>query len=67
VRPQVRIDILTSVSGIEFDEAWDDRLVFELDGIQVHVISRSHLIANKRATNREQDRIDLEFLERGEQ
>lgn len=63
----VRIDILTSITGVAFKDAWADRIHVELDGVQVSVISRSHLIVNKRATNRDQDRVDLKYLERNEQ
>jgi predicted nucleotidyltransferase len=63
----VRVDILTSISGVEFDDAWADRIELELEGIRVPVISRMHLIANKRAADRDQDRVDLKFLERESQ
>ena len=59
-----RIDILTSVSGVEFDAAWSQRVTRTLDGIEVPVIGRSALVQNKRASGRPKDRIDLEWLER---
>lgn len=62
----VRVDILTSITGVDFEEAWSQRLIVELDGVEVPVISRAHLIANKRAADREQDRIDLKLLEQEE-
>lgn len=57
-----RIDILTAIEGVEFEEAWKDRAEVELDGFCLPVISRKHLIANKRALGRAQDRADLERL-----
>ena len=61
--PPLRIDILTTISGVEFSEAWERRTTAELDGIEVPVLSREHLVANKRAANRPKDRLDLRWLE----
>ncbi|MFQ5720324.1 MAG: nucleotidyltransferase [Acidobacteriota bacterium] len=59
----VRIDLLTSVSGLDFSAAWDHRQILELDGITVPVISLEDLAANKRASGRPQDLVDLQWLE----
>lgn len=58
-----RIDILTSIEGVEFSEAWEDRMEVEIEGVVVPVLSREHLIRNKRALGRTQDKADLERLE----
>lgn len=58
-----RIDILTSIDGVEFDDAWKDRLQLEIDGLRVQVIGRTHLIANKKAVGRPQDLADVARLE----
>jgi len=58
-----RVDILTSVSGVEFEEAWPERVEVELEGITVPVISRRHLIQNKRSAGREKDEVDASWLE----
>lgn len=63
--PPNRIDILTSIDGVEFTAAWLARLTTTYGGEQVPVISREHLIANKRATGRAQDLLDAEQLQRG--
>lgn len=60
--PPYRIDILTSINGVEFDAAWDNRLVVDLDGVEVPFISRRDLIVNKRAVGRPQDVADVERL-----
>lgn len=57
-----RIDILTSIDGVEFEEAWEDRMEIELEGVVVPVISRAHFIQNKQATGRAQDLADIERL-----
>jgi hypothetical protein len=62
VAPQ-RIDVLTSIDGVEFAPAWADRVETELGGLRVPVLSRKHLVQNKRATGRPQDLADLAWLE----
>jgi hypothetical protein len=58
----VRIDILTSITGVNFDEAWASRLKTRFAGEPVGVLSREHLIQNKSATGRTQDAADVEAL-----
>jgi hypothetical protein len=53
-----RIDLMTSVTGVTFDEAWEDRASGELDGIPVNFIGRAALLRNKEATGRSKDLID---------
>jgi predicted nucleotidyltransferase len=62
-RPPNRIDILTQISGVEFDDAWAGREDALLDGIQVPMIGRDALLANKRASGRPKDLADLRELE----
>jgi hypothetical protein len=59
-----RIDILTSIDGVQFDEAWTDRKVIEIEGLTIGIIGRSHLIRNKKAVGRPQDLVDVTWLER---
>ena len=61
--PPVRVDFLTQISGVEWAEAWDKRIRTTLGGIPVNVVSREHLIRNKRATGRPVDLGDLGRLE----
>ncbi|MGI9038123.1 MAG: hypothetical protein ACR2GQ_04585 [Gemmatimonadota bacterium] len=61
--PPRRIDILTSITGVAFAEAWDSRRTIELEGLHIPVIGRDHLIRNKRAVGRTRDLADLEDLE----
>jgi hypothetical protein len=63
--PPLRIDIITSIDGVEFDAAWSDRVSSEYADQNVQVLSRRHLIQNKRASGRLQDLADVEALERG--
>lgn len=57
-----RIDILTRIDGVKFEEAYARRLTVRLEGTEVPVISRDDLIANKRASGRTQDLADVERL-----
>ena len=60
--PPRRIDILTSISGVEFDAAWRGRVMVDLGDQVVPVIGHEELVLNKRATGRLQDLADLEAL-----
>jgi hypothetical protein len=60
--PPRRVDVLTTISGVAFEEAWSSREVAELDGTQVFFLGRSALIANKRSSGRLKDLADIERL-----
>jgi Nucleotidyl transferase of unknown function (DUF2204) len=59
-----RIDILTGISGVTFDEAWANRKQGKIADAAVFVISRDLLIKNKRAANRDKDQGDIKLLEK---
>lgn len=61
VAPQ-RIDILTSISGIQFDQAWPHRFSVDLDGLQANIISQSDFLINKMASGRPKDLLDVDIL-----
>lgn len=65
--PPVRIDVLTSIDGVEFAEAWESRLSTRFADQKTAVLSREHLIRNKRAAGRTQDLADIEWLENPEE
>jgi hypothetical protein len=58
-----RIDILTGISGVEFDAAWPHRLPVRVEELSVACIGREDLIANKRAAGRPQDLADVARLQ----
>ena len=60
--PPVRIDVLTELSGLTFDEAWSTRTRASFGPITVDVIGRDAFIKNKRATGRARDLGDIESL-----
>jgi hypothetical protein len=61
-RPPNRIDLLTSISGVDFAQAWSTRIAAELDGLPVSFLSLQALIDNKLASGREKDLADVAKL-----
>ena len=61
-RPPIQIEILTTISGVEFAECYGGRVEDEIDGVPAKIISLEHLKTNKRASGRHQDLADLENL-----
>jgi hypothetical protein len=59
-----RIDIMSSVSGVEFDEAYRHRQTVEIEGMPIPILSYDDLVRNKRATGRDKDRLDADRLEK---
>jgi hypothetical protein len=57
-----RLDLMTSISAVDFDEAWNTREYGNLDGLQVPFISKELLKRNKAAMGRKQDLADLDYL-----
>lgn len=62
--PPMRVDILMSIPGITFNEAWQRRVTEDIEGVEMHFISKPDLIAAKRAAGRAQDLIDAALLEK---
>ncbi|NLZ04238.1 MAG: hypothetical protein GXY19_03610 [Phycisphaerae bacterium] len=60
--PPVRIEIATTISGVDFADCYADRVEDVLDGVPVSLISLAHLKINKRASGRHQDLADLDEL-----
>ena len=58
-----RVDLLTSIDGVEFDEAWPDRTEVEVEGLKIPIIGRAHLLQNKKASGRPRDLADIVWLE----
>jgi hypothetical protein len=60
--PPHRIDIMTSVVGVDFEDAWERRMPMQIDDVTVHVIGLDDLIRNKEALGRPQDLADVARL-----
>jgi hypothetical protein len=59
-----RIDILTGIDGVTFDEVWEGRVEAAFVASPLYIIGRKALIANKRAAGRDKDLLDVALLER---
>jgi hypothetical protein len=60
--PPMRIEILTTISGVDFDECFAEKVIDILDGVEVNLINIEHLKENKKASGRFKDLDDLEHL-----
>ena len=58
----IRIEILTTISGVSFEDCFKQRIVDEIDGVEVNIISLNHLKINKKESGRHKDLDDLENL-----
>jgi len=59
-----RVDIITSIDGISFDEAYEDKVTAEVEGLTIPVLSVESLIRNKEASGREKDILDVKILKK---
>ncbi len=60
--PPYRIDFLTSISGVDFEDAWNERVEAEIESVRVPVLGLKSFVQNKRASGRTKDVADLESL-----
>ena len=60
--PPRRIDVLTRISGVSFEEAWAGKFESSIGALQVPFLGLRELIRNKRASGRQKDLLDLELL-----
>jgi len=58
-----RVDIITAIDGVDFDEAWPNRIVTTIDELPVPLLGLRDLMTNKRAAGRDQDRADVSRVE----
>jgi hypothetical protein len=61
--PPNRIDVITAIDGVGFEEAWSDRIAGTYGDQAIAVIGRTHLLKNKLASGRPQDLVDARTLE----
>ncbi|HEX8846158.1 MAG TPA: hypothetical protein VF791_16015 [Pyrinomonadaceae bacterium] len=60
--PPFRLELITSISGVSFDECYNERTIATIDETEVSIISLRHLKINKKASGRFKDLNDLENL-----
>ncbi len=61
-----RIDLLTGIDGVEFDEAWKNKVSVRIDGMGIYILSKADLLKNKLSANRDKDRSDIAWLEKNQ-
>ena len=60
--PPVRVDLITSISGVTWEEAWSGRTEGRYDDVPVFFLGRAQFLVNKRSTGRIKDLADLELM-----
>ena len=60
--PPLRIEVMRSISGVNFEDCWPRRVVIEDEELQIPMISLADLRSNKRSSGRPKDLLDLEEL-----
>jgi len=61
----VRVDLMTSIEGVSWEEAWEGRAAGDCGGVPVCFLGRNEFIANKRAAGRPKDIADLDAIGEG--
>lgn len=59
-----RIDLMTQIDGVEFEDAYKEKIIVDIDRLQIPVISLDKLIKNKISTGREKDKLDVSLLQK---
>lgn len=60
--PPMRLEVMNAIDGVEFEACYERRVVADVDGVPVNIISLPDLKANKAATGRNKDKADLDYL-----
>ena len=58
-----RIDVITQVDGVEFEDAWEEHKTVEIENLGIPVIGKTQLLINKQSTGRAKDRNDALWLQ----
>jgi len=62
--PPLRIDILNEIDGVDFKEAYTNKLIIDTDGLMINYIGLNDLIQNKKSSGRKQDLVDVNSLKK---
>ena len=63
-RPPMRIDIITAISGLEFNEAYPNRTEGKYFDVNIMILGKQDLLKNKKLTGREKDRFDIDWIKK---
>lgn len=61
-----RIDLLTGIDGVGFDEAWQNKINITIDDLEIDILSKKDLLRNKLAMGRDKDQGDIVWLEKNQ-
>jgi hypothetical protein len=61
--PPLRIDIVTSIDGVDWVSAWKNKVTAKIDGLRLPFIGLRELVKNKKASGRTKDAADAEALD----
>ena len=61
-----RVDLITGIDGVGFEEAWKNKKTVIVDGIEVNILSKADLLKNKLAANRDKDQSDIAWLSKNQ-
>ena len=61
-----RIDLLTGIDGVKFEEAWSNRISIAIDNLEIFVLSKQDLLRNKVAAGRDKDQGDIIWLKKNQ-
>lgn len=61
-----RVDIITGIDGVGFNEAWGNKMTVTVDGVEIHVLAKSDLLKNKLAAGRDKDQSDIAWLKKNQ-
>ena len=61
-----RIDLMTGIDGVEFDEAWQNKIIITIDDLEIDILSKEDLLRNKLAAGRDKDQGDIVWLEKNQ-
>ena len=61
-----RIDLLTSIDGVAFDDAWRNRIIITIDDVEANVLGKGELLQNKLAVGRDKDQGDIAWLRKNQ-
>ncbi|HEV7859141.1 MAG TPA: nucleotidyltransferase [Pyrinomonadaceae bacterium] len=61
-----RVDLLTGIDGVGFDEAWQNKVSITIDDLEIDILSKKDLLRNKLATGRDKDQGDIVWLEKNQ-
>jgi hypothetical protein len=61
-----RIDLITGIEAVRFDEAWENRVEASVDGLTLFVLSKADMLKNKVAMSRDKDKSDIAWLQKNQ-